>query len=54
MTDLAEVLELQGKHERAAEAVRDSLDLHERKGNALAADRMRSRLIELSRSTEQT
>ena len=34
MTDLAEVLELQGKHEQAAEGIRKALDLHERKGNA--------------------
>ena len=52
MSDLAEVLELQGKHEPAAEAIRKALDLHERKGNALAADRMRSRLTELARETD--
>ena len=54
LTDLAEVLELQGKHEQAAEAIRKALDLHERKGNTLATDRMRNRLTQLSRSTAQT
>ena len=48
MTGLAEVLELQGKHTQAANAFREALDLHERKGNVPAAARTRTQLTELS------
>jgi tetratricopeptide (TPR) repeat protein len=41
---LAEVLEQQGRRTEAIEAARLALDLHERKGNLLAANRMRTAL----------
>jgi tetratricopeptide (TPR) repeat protein len=47
MTDLAEVLELQSQRDGATEALQKALDLHEQKGNVLAADRTSARLAEL-------
>ena len=48
MADLAEVLELGGKRGEAIDALRRALELDERKGNLLAADRARARLAVLS------
>jgi tetratricopeptide (TPR) repeat protein len=44
MLDLAEVLELSGKSEEAQAANRGGLQLYERKGNLVSAERARSRL----------
>ena len=44
---LAEVLELEERGSDAIKAARLALDLHERKGNILAADRTRARLQQL-------
>jgi tetratricopeptide (TPR) repeat protein len=41
---LAEVLELRGRRSEALDAIRLALDLHERKGNVLAANRARTAL----------
>jgi tetratricopeptide (TPR) repeat protein len=43
-SDLGEVLELAGRREEAAEAHRSAIELHERKGNVLAAAQARARL----------
>ncbi len=48
LIDLAEVLELDGRGEAAAEAVRDAIELYERKGNVVAAGHARTRLEELT------
>ena len=42
--DLAETLELAGRSDEAQEALRRALDLYERKGNLVSAERARSRL----------
>ena len=47
MADLAEVLELGGRRTEAIDALRGALELDERKGNLLAAERTRSRLADL-------
>jgi DNA-binding SARP family transcriptional activator len=44
---LAEILEIQGRQRDAIEATRIALLIHERKGNALIANRMRDRLRQL-------
>jgi ATP/maltotriose-dependent transcriptional regulator MalT len=44
MLDLAEVLEVSGKPADAEAAIRAGLELYERKGNLVAAERARSRL----------
>jgi tetratricopeptide (TPR) repeat protein len=44
MLDLAEVLELSGKSAEARAANRGGLELYERKGNLISAERARSRL----------
>ena len=48
--DLAEVLELAGRSEEAAAAFRRAIELHELKGNLLAAQRARNRLEALTYS----
>jgi tetratricopeptide (TPR) repeat protein len=45
--DLAEVLELTGKHAEAASALEQALDRFERKGNLVSAQRVRTRLAKL-------
>ena len=47
-SDLGEVLELHGRHDEAADAHRSAIELHERKGNVIAAARARARLDGLS------
>jgi tetratricopeptide (TPR) repeat protein len=53
--DLAEVLELAGRREDAAEALEQALERYERKENLVMAERMRARLAEaqLSDSAER-
>jgi predicted ATPase/DNA-binding SARP family transcriptional activator len=48
LADLGEVLGLAGRRDEAAEAHRSAIELHERKGNVLAANQMRARLDKLS------
>jgi class 3 adenylate cyclase/tetratricopeptide (TPR) repeat protein len=43
-TSLADVLELGGKHDGAAGALRAALDLYDRKGNLVMSERVRTRL----------
>jgi hypothetical protein len=45
--DLAEVLELSGHPDGAAQALEQAIELSERKGNVLAADNSRARLADL-------
>jgi hypothetical protein len=44
LADLAEVLELAGRREEAAAALGQALELYERKGNLVMAERTRARL----------
>ncbi len=44
LADLAEVLELAGRREEAAAALEQALELYERKGNLVMAERTRERL----------
>jgi hypothetical protein len=44
MLDLAEVFGLNGKSAKAEAAHREALELYERKGNLVSAERARSRL----------
>jgi len=48
VSDLADVLELQDRREEAIDALRKALGLHERKGNGIAANRVRARIEELT------
>jgi hypothetical protein len=48
LADLGEVLELAGRRDEAAGAHRSAIELHERKGNVLAANQTRGRLDNLS------
>jgi tetratricopeptide (TPR) repeat protein len=48
LTDLAEVLELEGDRTGSASAVREAIVFYELKGNVLAVERARSRLAELA------
>ena len=47
LTGLAEVLELAGRRDQAADAVEEALALYERKGNLVMAERTRERRTEL-------
>jgi tetratricopeptide (TPR) repeat protein len=44
LVDLAEVLELDGRHEESTAALRDAVQFYERKGNLVAAQRVRRRI----------
>jgi tetratricopeptide (TPR) repeat protein len=44
LMDFAAVLELAGRNEEAADALKEALSLFERKGNVVMADRARARL----------
>jgi DNA-binding SARP family transcriptional activator len=48
LMDLAEILELRGRPEEAADALEKAIGLHELKGNVLAAGNCRARLAALS------
>jgi hypothetical protein len=45
LADLADVLELAGRSDEAARAIEDAIDVYERKGNLLAANRARARQL---------
>jgi tetratricopeptide (TPR) repeat protein len=45
LADLADVLELAGRREEAAAALEQALELYERKGNLVMAERTRARLV---------
>jgi tetratricopeptide (TPR) repeat protein len=47
LVDHADALELLGRHEEAARALRDALSLFERKGNIVAAELVRGRLSQV-------
>ena len=47
LSDLAEVLELAGRPGESAEVLREAVEVYERKGNVLAADRTRAWLARL-------
>jgi tetratricopeptide (TPR) repeat protein len=48
LMDLAEVLELAGRREEAADTARRAISVHERKGNVVAMEQARARLAKLS------
>jgi Flp pilus assembly protein TadD len=44
LVDLAEALELNGRHEEATAALGDAVQLYERKGNVVSAEQVRRQL----------
>jgi tetratricopeptide (TPR) repeat protein len=53
LVDLAEVLQAAGDARGAAEALAEAIALHEQKGNVVAAERCRERLVEVERGLEE-
>jgi tetratricopeptide (TPR) repeat protein len=53
LVDLAEVLQAAGDARGAAEALAEAVALHQQKGNLVAAERCRERLVEVERGLEE-